>query len=203
MEIQPTTFISILNELNDLCNHSLLDLDLPLICEKSIELSQLRRNYMPMYMVTHHLNLSDCFEFRVFLSELATLLHTPFPNWIKIIKKLHSQYVNYSSSEESMAFWSIGTPHQFYSFEILHCQDCSDQLIQSNMTGVSLRHIMLSYDCAKKMHNIDHMMSISSSIHTFINFIYFPNYLQHLIWIIDIEPDFEDEYESNEDDMDQ
>lgn len=120
--------------------------------------------------------------FTQFLQCFARELNTPTPNWKKVLNILHSMWCGFPAKEESIAFWGISDAdeeNQRESFETLACEQYSDDLIQSNQTGVTLERIMMSYSIVITMCRLDSMLNSTltvKAVHMFINQLYFDDY---------------------------
>ncbi len=120
--------------------------------------------------------------FTCFLVHFAQELNTLTPNWIKVLTILHDMRCSFPGSEEIIAFWSISYGNDNYQrkcFTRLACHQYSDDLINSNQTGVSLERIINSYSITIKLCRLDSMCNSTLTtkvVHMFINHLYFDEY---------------------------
>lgn len=174
-------FTSKLETIEELSSCSLLELDIHNLHECCSELSEIagemssiaeiRQNYN-MYEVR---SISSHYIFRIYIAKFARLINTATPNWVEVIELLHEWNCSYSCQLESNAFFNIGTENQSIEFDKILCEDCSDELFESNLSGVDLHDMITSYYSARTLTDIDYMCDITDeTTRIFIRNIYDP-----------------------------
>ena len=172
-------------EIDSYCNCNLLELDIDKIIELVLELYDISydmpqyKKFIENYTGSDFNDICRYYQIRTYIAKFARLINTLTPEWSDVIIVLHHWYEICNSTKDLNVFHSIGTLHQQCWFSQIWCEDCSDDLIESNLSGVDLNLIISSYTIASTLTDVGYMTGLKDeTIKIFIQNIYYPDQFQ-------------------------